>query len=169
MVEYIVVNSNGVISIYTCNMETTQIFRFHSYDEMASFLERHNWVAVNVPSTLLPYNQPACPDYIFIKDRDYYRKIYFDRIIMIEASGSYSFIHTDTKDKYCLSFTLSEIMPRLPANLFIRVHRSYVINLSHVDLFIGNMVCMGALKIPVSKKLRSGVIDRFNVLGRTMP
>lgn len=103
---------------------------------------------------------------IFVKDRDYFRRVDFDRIRWIEAAGSYCSLYLDGLPKLMLSFNLTELAGHLPSNLFVRVHRSYIVNINYIDSFIGNMLCLGADRVPISKQYRKDVISRLNVLGK---
>lgn len=102
---------------------------------------------------------------VFVKDRDYFRKIGFSNIRWIEASGSYCCLYLDHGPKLMLSYNLRELALRLPQRIFIRVHRSYMVNIHFIDSFIGNMLCVGEKQIPVSKQHKRNVITRLNVLG----
>ncbi len=64
-----------------------------------------------------------------------------------------------------LSFNLRELSGYLPTRLFMRVHRSYIVNINYIDSFIGNLLCIGEHRIPVSKRHKQKVITRLNVLG----
>ena len=63
------------------------------------------------------------------------------------------------------TFTLAEITPKLQSGAFLRVHRSYIVNIDRIDAFIGNTLCIGQHRIPVSKQHRSEVMRKFNILG----
>lgn len=104
-------------------------------------------------------------DSFFVKDRDYFRRVNFSQIRWVEASGSYCNLCLNDAPKLMLSFNLSELWPRLPQSKFLRVHRSYIVNISYIDSFIGNMLCIGKDRIPVSKQHRSDIIARLNILG----
>jgi len=54
-----------------------------------------------------------------------------DKIQFIKAEDKYTFIHTDDKE-YIIPFTLKELELRLDPEKFIRVHRSYIVNLGHI-------------------------------------
>lgn len=110
------------------------------------------------------FREPFNPS-IFIRHKDFFRKIDFDDILYIEASGSYLVIHRRDGHDLTLSFTLSEIVPRLDASRFVRVHRSFIVNIERVDAFIGNMLCLGEHRIPISRRMRDGVLALFNILG----
>lgn len=102
---------------------------------------------------------------VFVKDRDYFRKIVFSNIRWIEASGSYCCLYLDEGPKLMLSFNLRELALHLPERIFVRVHRSYMVNIHFIDSFIGNMLCVGEKQIPVSKQHKRSIIARLNVLG----
>lgn len=106
-------------------------------------------------------------DSIFVKDRDYFRRIDFNRIRWIEASGSYCCLYLENAPKMMLSFNLRELAEHLPGQIFVRVHRSYIVNIACIDSFIGNMLCIGKDRIPVSKQHKRRVLNRLNVLGST--
>lgn len=122
-------------------------------------------------TTLLPdedNGQPGkalLPHCIFIKEKERFRKIDFQTILFVEALGSYCCVHLDGGHDMTLSFTLAEITPKLQASFFLRVHRSYIVNMDRIDAFIGNMLCIGNHRIPVSKQHRTEVMRQFNILG----
>ncbi len=74
-------------------------------------------------------------DRIFVRYRDKMIKIMVHDILYIEADRNYSRIFTkETKEKeYLLSVTLKTIEEKLSAQLFVRIHRSYIINIAQVD------------------------------------
>ena len=84
-----------------------------------------------------------------------------------KADGNYSHLHLSTGAKYLTSKSLGTLSPFLSADLFVRVHRAYIVNIEHVVSFDGesNQVEMsnGTL-IPVSRRNKRELISRFNVL-----
>lgn len=105
------------------------------------------------------------PVSIFVKDRDYFRRIEFSRIRWIEASGSYSCLNLAGEPKLMLPYNLAELSGHLPSGLFVRVHRSFIVNIPFVDSFIGNMLCIGKEKIPISRQHKKDILERLNILG----
>lgn len=106
-------------------------------------------------------------DHIFIKYKDFYRKIMFCDIISVEADGSYSTIYLSNAPDLYVSFSIAELTPRLPERIFVRVHRSHLININRIDRFIGNIVYADGRAIPVSKSCRTALFGRLNILGTT--
>lgn len=142
--------------------EIVQCLKVSSGDESPVKLSEKAKEQMNVLSI---ENQGKENSFIFIKDRDYFRKIDFSQIQWIEASGSYCCLHMLNDSKLMLSFNLSELLPHLPDDSFMRVHRSYIVNIHQIESFIGNMLCIGKARVPISKQHKSSVIHRLNVLG----
>lgn len=80
-------------------------------------------------------------DYFFVKNdsRGKLIKITFDEITYIEASQNYVVIHTGSKN-HLIYLTMKEIEDYLPADRFIRVHKSYLINEHKVTSIDGNKI-----------------------------
>lgn len=99
-------------------------------------------------------------DSIFIRRNDTMIKILIDNIYYFEADRNYCKIYS--KNRECLLvMTLKEISNRLPKEHFLRIHRSYIINLSHVDEVAGSHVVIERKAIPMSKSLRGELLERL--------
>lgn len=65
-----------------------------------------------------------------------------------------------------VSIPLLEVAKYLPADRFIRVHRSFSVNFLHVDGFTGNTLVMeGGIKLPIGRQYRESVVESFPLLG----
>ena len=87
--------------------------------------------------------------YALIRRQDDYLMVSLDRILWIEASGSYSIVRLADGRSLTVSFNLSVIKKALPTDDFIRIHRSYIINLKHVESMIGNSLRIGGKLLPI--------------------
>lgn len=105
------------------------------------------------------------PDSIFIRTQDYFRKVEFYNILYVEANGSYCIFHLQTGSKLTVSYTLTEATQHLSEFFFIRVHRSFIINIKHVSGFIGNTFYIGEQMIPIGRLYKKKALSHFNVLG----
>ena len=94
--------------------------------------------------------------YIFIKTEKLLKKIYLKEILFIESMENYIIIHTPTT-KDTASIRLKSILDTLPATSFMQVHRSFIVNLSHIQAIEGNQLIIGEHKIPVSRPMREEV------------
>ena len=90
-------------------------------------------------------------------------KINFSEINVIEAKGDYIRIKTDGKS-HIVHSTLKKIEDKLPDEMFLKVHRSYVINLSKIIDIEDNSVLIRQDIIPVSRSNRSELMKRLNLL-----
>ena len=90
-------------------------------------------------------------------------KINFSDINVIEAKGDYIRIKTTDKS-HIVHSTLKKIQEKLPADLFLKVHRSYIINLSKIIDIEDNSVLIKQDIIPVSRSNRSELMKRLNLL-----
>ena len=103
--------------------------------------------------------------FFFVKEGAYFRRIDFKFIRWIKAEGSYCKLFMDNARELLLSFNLTEITSYLPVQDFVRVHRSYIVNINSVDSFIGNMLFIGNCRIPISKSHKNEVLERLNLIG----
>ncbi len=90
-------------------------------------------------------------------------KIDIPVIKYIEARGDYIFISTDDKN-YTVHSTMKKIEDKLPNNIFLKVHRSFIINIKKIVDIEDNSVLIGKNVIPVSRANRSELMNRLNLL-----
>ena len=106
---------------------------------------------------------------IFIKKGSSLVKLKLKDIIYIEALENYVTL-TTKDDKFTIHFTMKAIENQLPSGVFIRVHRSFIINKSMIqaikenalDLNVGNSL----KSIPVGKSFRDSLLNDINVMAR---
>lgn len=108
-------------------------------------------------------NSTEISDSIFVKKGDLYKKILFENILYIEASGSYCEVCT-SEEKYTLSFNLNHFQNNVQNKVFKRIHRSYVVNLNKVESFDKGGVSINGKYLPVSTSHRDEVFNYFNKL-----
>lgn len=90
-------------------------------------------------------------------------KINFGTINLIEAKGDYIQIKTESKN-YTVHSTLKKIEDKLPDDLFLKVHRSFIINTNKIVDIEDNSVLIGSNVIPVSRSNRPELMKRLNLL-----
>lgn len=95
-------------------------------------------------------NATETADYLYVKTGYEQLKVFYDDILYLEASGNYvTFV---LKDKSILSrSTFTEATNLLPADKFVRIHRSYIIAVSKIDKVERHQVTIGSIKIPVGE------------------
>jgi DNA-binding LytR/AlgR family response regulator len=106
---------------------------------------------------------------IFIKKGSSLVKLKLKDIIFIEALENYVTLNT-RDDKFTIHFTMKAIENQLPSGVFIRVHRSFIINKSMIQTIKENSLDLNvgeSLKsIPVGKSFRDTLLDDINVMAR---
>ncbi len=88
------------------------------------------------------------------------KKIFYDDILFAEALQNYVAIHTADK-KYITYLTFKSIEDNLPTGRFLKVHKSYIIQLSKVDGIEGNVIIIGPFSIPVSRANREEIVNKI--------
>jgi two-component system, LytTR family, response regulator LytT len=96
----------------------------------------------------------ASDEYIFVKADYKLRKIFLKDIIYIEGVKEYVKIVT-TNDKPVLSLqSMKALEEKLPSRHFMRVHRSFIVNLDHVSIIERGCIVFGSTRIPVSEQYK---------------
>lgn len=90
-------------------------------------------------------------------------KIEFALINVVEAKGDYILIKTENKN-YTVHSTLKKIKDKLPIDLFLKVHRSFIINTKKIIDIKDNNVLIAKDVIPVSRANRAELMKRLNLL-----
>ncbi|QHL86350.1 response regulator [Nibribacter ruber] len=103
------------------------------------------------------------PDELFVKVDNKIIKVNLQNIAFIEARGDYVVINTDTK-KHIVYTTMSAIDQKLPQDQFMRIHRSFIINLKRIELIEDDSVFMQDKYIPIGGSYQSKFYGRINKL-----
>ena len=90
-------------------------------------------------------------------------KIDIPSIYLVEAKGDYIQVKTETKN-YTVHSTLKKIEDKLPNDLFLKIHRSYIINVQKIIDIEDNSVLIKKDVIPVSRSNRPELMKRLNLL-----
>lgn len=100
-------------------------------------------------------------DFIFVKADKKLVKIHFNEILYIEGLKDYVIIKKETGRVIALQ-TMKSLEKKLPSNIFMRVHRSYIVNISHIKAVVGNSLELiegGKPKdIPIGKNYKEELI-----------
>ncbi len=103
-------------------------------------------------------NEATEEDYFFIKVDYKIVKINTKEVLYIEADQKYIHIYTEG-GKYFTLLSLSKILESLPNNRFVRIHRSFVVNIDKVESIEGNMVLLKEKKLPISKGQKEAFME----------
>ncbi len=98
--------------------------------------------------------------YFFVKADNKLIKIFFNEILFVEALQNYVTIHTASK-KYITYLTFKSIEEYLPADQFIKCHKSYIISASKLTSIEGNELIIGNNHIPLSRNNKEEVLEKL--------
>lgn len=101
-------------------------------------------------------------DFIFVKEDYGFRKIAHGDIRWLKAEGNYTMIHTE-QGRHLVRGKLKELVDALPKHFF-RLHKSYAVNLPHIDMVKHASVRIGADDIPVGKMYRNELLSFMNTV-----
>lgn len=102
-------------------------------------------------------------DCIFVRHNDKMVKVHIKDILYIEAERNYCRIYSKDKE-YLLVTTLKDMDEKLPSKHFIRVHRSFIVNLSQIDEIATSHIVISKKAIPVSKSLKEELLKRLQTI-----
>jgi len=110
---------------------------------------------------------PKITDSVFLPDQNTFVRVFKKDILYIKADGSYVEVVTSEKP-YHLASNLKNFHRQFTDDQFLRISRSYLINLGYVSRINGNMIYIkyGQKETPLifSKDKRQEILDRFHVL-----
>jgi len=94
-------------------------------------------------------------------DRKWY-KINYDDLIYVEGQKAYVTFHTRMK-KITALISLKELEESLPPEKFIRIHKSFIVSISHIETLEGNLIGISGQKLSVGSSYREKVNDLFKI------
>ncbi len=107
--------------------------------------------------------QVADNEFVFIRDNGVLKRIKMEDILFLEAMGDYVKLHTVHKF-HAIHTTLKAVEEKLPANRFMRVHRSYIVALDKIEAIEDGTINMQSNAIPVADAYRGALNNRLNLL-----
>ncbi len=102
-------------------------------------------------------------DSIFVRHLEKMVRVDIKDILYIEAERNYCRIYCKIKE-YLLVMTLKDLDGKLPNKYFIRVHRSFIVNISQIDEVANSHIVIGKKAIPVSKTLKEELLNRLQTI-----
>lgn len=99
---------------------------------------------------------------VFIKSNGKFIRLNYEDILYIESVGDYVKYCTCDK-KYITHSTLKAVEEKMDKGHFMKVHRSYIVNLRKINNIEDSTLHIGDSQIPISKLLKTEVMGRINV------
>ena len=112
----------------------------------------------------------AKADEIFIKHNSSLVKLKYIDILWVEAMENYVVINT-FEEKYMIHFTMRSIEEKLPPKQFLRVHRSFIVNIGSIHSIGDNLIQIKTIdkaknEVPIGKVYKERLLKVLNVIAR---
>jgi len=141
---------------------------FEAVGKAKAFYAMKESAAQPAPASTQPAAQQAEQDCVYIKADRSLQKVMLNDILFVVGMKDYVMFHLSSTDKPVIShITMKAVEEMLPSSIFMRVHRSYIINLEKIDsIYPGNDLEIGKVLIHVSDAYK----DAFNdyIKGRSL-
>ncbi|MEY3368799.1 MAG: hypothetical protein RI973_1954 [Bacteroidota bacterium] len=97
--------------------------------------------------------------YLLVKSEHKVHRLKYEDILYIESMREYVAYHTPQGRILSLS-SLKSLEEDLPADRFIRIHKSYIVAIDKIATLEGNLLHVGAVRLPIGANYREGVMER---------
>jgi DNA-binding LytR/AlgR family response regulator len=145
---------------YHVNDYLKKPFTYKRFVEAIEKLQQQTAEAGPAPPSATP---PPDGDFLFIKAEDKLIKIRKDDILFLESMRDYVKFVTAAKS-YVTYNTLKSMEEKLIGQNFLKVHRSYIVNINKIDDIRGNTIYLVGNQIPIGKGHKEGLAARLNIL-----
>lgn len=100
------------------------------------------------------------PSEMYIRQGDSFIKITWEDILYVESMQNYLKLHFSDKS-YTIHQTMSSLEELLPKDAFFRIHKSYLVNVSHIELVSGGRIYVKGKELPLSKHRREDLFKNI--------
>lgn len=106
---------------------------------------------------------PTSTSRFFVKGKKKYHQVNTDDILYVEARGNYSTLYLK-EEELLVHEKISDLEDLLPAPIFMRVHRSFIVAVDKIKTILGNNISVGKYEVPIgqtySKTVRDEILNR---------
>ncbi|WP_046245891.1 LytR/AlgR family response regulator transcription factor [Hymenobacter terrenus] len=113
------------------------------------------------PAALATTGRPT--DSIFLKTDAGTERVRFTDLLFVEGYGNFVKCHLVSGWTLLTAETMKHLESQLPAAQFLRVHKSYLVNLASIERLSGNVLLVGARELPVGSTYRQEVLRRLHL------
>lgn len=106
-------------------------FRHQTHDEMGNFFQ--------------------APEFVYFRAERKMIKVFLDDILYIESFKDYIVIHRSHNPDLRIKQTLTSVENMLPRNMFLRIHRSFIISIDKVTAYTKNDIEVGKIELPIGR------------------
>jgi len=159
----IIISSKGTYAVEAFSFEVVDfLLKPISYERFYKAIQK----TISINKSKEASVQQLSDEVLFIKkNNNSFVKIKYNDIYYIEAMENYALIKTNSHS-YTIHLSMKTIEEKLPANIFKRIHRSYIVNLKKIhsiekaELFIENNHSLKAL--PIGRYFKNQILNAIN-------
>lgn len=144
-------------------------YAYHAFEyHVADFLKKpftyNRFIeALGKVETTKDTQTATAASHIFIKSEGKLIRLNYEDILYIESMGNY--VRFVTADKKFVTYhTIKSLEEKVDPAYFMKVHRSYIINIHKIDDIRENDLYINGVEIPISKQLRTGILNKLTIL-----
>lgn len=105
----------------------------------------------------------------FIRNNANLIRLCYDDVIWVEALENYIVVNTFS-EKFTIHYTMKMVMDQLPVDKFFRIHRSFIVNRSKIDIIKASTIDVktkdGFVSLPIGKSYRELLLKEINLLSK---
>lgn len=126
------------------------------------FVQAVNKVSERLALKRRPISEEKAEKDFFMVKADYklYR-IEYANILYVEGQSEYVTFHLKEKKKITAYYSLKRLEEELPSNMFIRIHKSYIVSISNIEAVEGNMVNIAGQHLAIGKNYKDILLQRL--------
>jgi len=102
--------------------------------------------------------------YIYVKENKKVVKVLLSEIKYIEGLSEYVQVYTDKK-KIITKTSMSQMEEKLPAENFLRIHKSFIVSLGKIEAFTANTIEIQGKELPIGRSFKNAVLSALNFTG----
>lgn len=107
----------------------------------------------------LKKNTPLDDPFLYVRQSDSFIKVSWVDILFIESMQNYTKLHF--KDKSLIIHqTMKAIEESLPSEHFFRIHKSFLINITHIDMISGGRLFINKTELPISRTRKEELLNQ---------
>jgi DNA-binding LytR/AlgR family response regulator len=91
-------------------------------------------------------------------------KIFPETVLLLETWGNYTKIFLSNDQNYLIRSSLSTTLKNLPQEIFIQVHRNYIVSILFIDNITTEDLVIGETPIPIGKNFYKPLMEKLNVI-----
>lgn len=102
--------------------------------------------------------------FIYVKENKKVIKIYLSEIRYVEGLSEYVQIYTD-KRKIITKNSMALMEEKLPTDLFLRIHKSFIVPVNKIEAFTANTIEIQGKELPIGRNFKNAVLNALNYSG----